>query len=262
MAFPSYTYIFTNGSTADATQVNQNYTDILNGVTDTTKDLSVSAITAAGNVVLNGNVTLGISSSKTITFMGQMSSTLGIVANNLYDIGTVTSGGLRALYFSSAAASFTTKVAAQTTVADVTITLPASTGTLRLTTSNHAISSSSGAFVGGAGAGPTDITNLTVSITTTGNPIVAILVPDGSGNNGAIGYEPGGYGNIYLNKGGSVVANSYIESVHGVTSTYLPPGSVVFYDAPAAGTYTYKLQYSNNAANINVFWSKLFVYEL
>lgn len=124
------------------------------------------------------------------------------------------------------------------------------------------LSASSGAFVGGAGAGPTDVTNLTISVTTLGNPILAILVPDGSANNSSVGFEPGAYGNLYLNRAGSVVANSYLEIVNTPNAAYWAPGSIVFYDAPAAGTYTYKIQYSNNVSNIDVFWCKLLVYEL
>ncbi len=68
MAAPSYTYTLTNGTTADASQVQQNFTDIRNGVTDSTKDLSISALTCAGSVTFNGNVTLGNASGDDITF--------------------------------------------------------------------------------------------------------------------------------------------------------------------------------------------------
>jgi len=165
MAFPSYTYTFTNGSTADATQVNQNFTDILNGISDTTKDISVASVTAAGTATLNGNVTLGSSTSKTITFNGVMSSTLNIGTNNSYDIGTITTGGLRALYFSSGAASFTTKVLGQSTAANVIVTLPAATGTLALAnTSNVKFIATS---PGGQTISDTVINTWTASVDTT-----------------------------------------------------------------------------------------------
>ena len=47
MAYPSLTYTFTNGSgnIIDAGQVNTNFTDIINGISDGTKDLNVSDIT-------------------------------------------------------------------------------------------------------------------------------------------------------------------------------------------------------------------------
>lgn len=130
MAFPTYTYTFTNGSTADATQVNQDFTDILNGISDTTKDISVNNITGAGTATLNGNVVLGNSSSKTINSTGTYISALVPNATNTYDFGAATTGGWRSLYLSSGAAAFTTRLVGQTTAANVTITMPAVTDTL------------------------------------------------------------------------------------------------------------------------------------
>jgi hypothetical protein len=70
MAAPSVTYTFTNGTTADATQVNQNFTDIINGVSDGTKDLTVSALTAGGTVSFTGtSITFGNASSDLVTFV-------------------------------------------------------------------------------------------------------------------------------------------------------------------------------------------------
>ena len=45
MASPSVTYSFTNGTSADATQVNQNFTDIINAMTDGSKTFSIDALT-------------------------------------------------------------------------------------------------------------------------------------------------------------------------------------------------------------------------
>lgn len=47
MASPSVTYQFVNGQTSDGTQVNQNFSDILNAMTDGTKTFSLAAIVAA-----------------------------------------------------------------------------------------------------------------------------------------------------------------------------------------------------------------------
>ena len=64
MALPSVSYTFTNGTTASASQVNQNFSDIVAALTDTTKSLSIDALTTAGAVSLGttlsvaGNVTL------------------------------------------------------------------------------------------------------------------------------------------------------------------------------------------------------------
>jgi hypothetical protein len=59
MAAPSVTYTFSNSTTADATEVNTNFTDIINGITDGTKDLTINLLTVNGAASFNGNVTLG-----------------------------------------------------------------------------------------------------------------------------------------------------------------------------------------------------------
>jgi len=54
MAAPSVTYTFSNQTSAEAGDVNQNFTDIINGISDGTKDLSVNSITTAGSQTYNG----------------------------------------------------------------------------------------------------------------------------------------------------------------------------------------------------------------
>jgi hypothetical protein len=75
MAAPSLTYSLTNGSTADASQVMQNFNDLLNGITDGTKDLSISALTCAGTASLNGHVNLG-------NYFGANSQTVNVKASS------------------------------------------------------------------------------------------------------------------------------------------------------------------------------------
>ena len=98
MANISVSYTFTNGTTADASQVNQNFTDIINGTSDGTKDFSINALTVAGAASLNGNVTLGNASADDITFNGSIASNIPIKTTASYAIGT-TSVGLSAIYF-------------------------------------------------------------------------------------------------------------------------------------------------------------------
>lgn len=59
MAFPSVTNNFANSTTADATQVNQNFTDLLNAFSDGTKDLSMSAGTFAGTLTASAAFATG-----------------------------------------------------------------------------------------------------------------------------------------------------------------------------------------------------------
>lgn len=48
MTAPSVTYTFTNGTTSDATQVNQNFTDLVNAASDGTKSFTISGLTISG----------------------------------------------------------------------------------------------------------------------------------------------------------------------------------------------------------------------
>ncbi len=106
MSSPSYTYTLTNGNTADASQVTQNFNDILNGVTDGTKDLNINALTVAGTATLNGAINLGNAAGDDITITGSLASSLAIKTNNAFDIGAATLG-LRKLYLGNGGAGAT-----------------------------------------------------------------------------------------------------------------------------------------------------------
>lgn len=73
MASPAVTYTFVNGNVADASQVNQNFTDIINSLTDGTKSLNIDAITASGTATFNGNSTIGDTSGDSSTVNATMS---------------------------------------------------------------------------------------------------------------------------------------------------------------------------------------------
>lgn len=127
MASPSYTYTLTNGTTADASQVMQNFNDILNGVSDGTKDLSISALTCAGAATLNGHVNLGNSSSDDLTITASLASTLNIKTTASFNIGSSTLG-LAGIYFG--ANSQTVRIVPSGSMsATYTITLPVNAGT-------------------------------------------------------------------------------------------------------------------------------------
>jgi hypothetical protein len=59
MAYPTYSFNLTNGSPNDATQVQQNFTDILNGVSDGTKDLCVKSVSATSGINVAGTAAFG-----------------------------------------------------------------------------------------------------------------------------------------------------------------------------------------------------------
>lgn len=127
MANPSVTYTFANGNTTDATQVNTNFTDLINSLTDGTKSLSVDQITAAGAVAFNGNVTLGNGTPDDITISGSLASTIAIKTTNSYNIGSSTLG-LAAIYFGSSSGSNTTKLQGAAVTGDIVFTLPITDG--------------------------------------------------------------------------------------------------------------------------------------
>lgn len=123
MAAPAYTYTLTNGTTADASQVMQDFNDILNGVTDGTKDLSINAITAAGTATFNGNVNIGNASGDDLTITASLASTIAIKATNTYNIGSATLG-LAGIYFGTGSTQTARVVAASSYAGALTYTLP------------------------------------------------------------------------------------------------------------------------------------------
>ena len=88
MASPAVTYTFTNSTTADATQVNQNFSDLISGMTDGSKSFSIDALTVAGACLLNGTVGLGNATADDITFTGYVASAITPKTDDTYDLGT------------------------------------------------------------------------------------------------------------------------------------------------------------------------------
>lgn len=142
MANISVTYTFSNGTTADATQVNQDFTDIISGTSDGTKDFSISALTAAGNVSFTGSsITLGNATGDDLTITASLASTINIKTTNSYNIGSSTLG-LASIYLG--ANSQTVRVLGSSSMsATWTLTLPVDAGTANyaLTTSGAGVTS-------------------------------------------------------------------------------------------------------------------------
>lgn len=129
MPSPSVTHTFANSTTADATQVNTNFTDIINGLTDGSKDLSISALTLAGNFTANGTTnTIGSASNDDLVVNASLASSIPIKTTNLYNIGSSTVGLLGA-YFGSSGGAFTTLVKGGAVGTSYTLTLPLTGGT-------------------------------------------------------------------------------------------------------------------------------------
>lgn len=128
MAYTTVTYTFSNSTTADATQVNQNFTDLINGLSDGTKDLSVSALTAAGTATLNGNVNLGNSSSDDLTITAALAGSVSVKTNATYNVGSSTLG-LLSIYLGGASSYTVRLLASASQSATYTLTLPTTAGT-------------------------------------------------------------------------------------------------------------------------------------
>ncbi len=127
MGYPTLTYTLTNGTTADATQVMQDFNDILNGITDGTKDVSINALTAAGTATLNGNVIAGSASSDDLTINASLASSIPIKTNNTYDIGGATAAPA-SIYLGAPSSRSTRITANQSLGASNTLVLPNGNG--------------------------------------------------------------------------------------------------------------------------------------
>lgn len=136
MAAPSVTYTFSNGTTASASEVNTNFTDIINGVSDGTKDLSINALTCAGTATLNGAINLGNASSDDLTITASLASSIAIKTNASYGIGSSTLG-LTGIYFGNS--TYTTRIVPGSLSGSNTLTLPTTTDTLVSTTASQTL---------------------------------------------------------------------------------------------------------------------------
>jgi hypothetical protein len=119
------------------------------------------------------------------------------------------------------------------------------------------VSASTGNF-STASATPVDVTNATVTITTTGRPVLLFLQPDGSTTLDASVRSTGAAAvTVVLLRDGTTIARM------AVGDSNVPVGAVQFLDVPAAGTYSYKLQANTpGAGSVVITYSKLVAYEL
>ncbi len=124
MTAPSYTYALTNGNTADASQVTQNFNDILNGVTDGTKDLSISALTCAGTATFNGNVNIGNATADDLVITASLAGDIvPKTPSGTYNLGSATFGFL-SLYLAASGDGDTAQIIAAAHAADRAYTVP------------------------------------------------------------------------------------------------------------------------------------------
>ncbi len=137
---------------------------------------------------------------------------------------------------------------------------------------NYVVSSSCGNF-STTNATFTDVTNLSVTITTTGRPVVIGIVADGDNT---VGHEAQIIANANTGdtteayyailEGSTIIATHFMTmSNTGITSgdITVPSSSLNHSYTPGAGTYTYKVQiHRGTGTSAQLRYSKLVAYEL
>lgn len=126
MALPSVTYTFTNGTSADATQVNTNFNDLVEAMTDSSADFTVGSLVVSGAVSLTGNtVTVGNATSDVLALTSRITGDLTPTASATYSIGS-SSLGWTGLYMG--ANGQTLRIIPSASLSSTyTVTLPATT---------------------------------------------------------------------------------------------------------------------------------------
>lgn len=142
---------------------------------------------------------------------------------------------------------------------------------------NQVVSASSSGAFGTSSTSMVNVTNLSVSITTTGKPVMLILVPVGqtsSESSHGLTTASAVAGTTYfafydfLRDGATVVArlNDRVRVTPGTSSilVYENSSTISAIDFPAAGTYTYvfRASTSTNTVFANVNYWKLMAYEI
>ena len=166
---------------------------------------------------------------------------------------------------SIATASLGTNIIQTTNIADGTITLtklaPRPTGT-NVGVGGLAISGSCGQAFNVNSNDFVDVSNLAVTLATTGRPVFVGLIADGSTNSAYLEASTAGGGAIFF---AAIVRDSTntvaISQGRGYSTYRAPPGVVYTVDTPSFGSHTYKVQaYAGNQGNVSNV--RLIAYEL
>ena len=127
------------------------------------------------------------------------------------------------------------------------------------------LSASCGDFSNG-GSGFVDVPNLTVTLTTSGRPIVVALQPSGVAP--AAGLQSShvkstSYARFRFLRDGASISDCNGPGASGSSEAVIAtPSSFHALDVPGAGTYTYKFQVDPGTVAIRVYEAKLIAYEL
>lgn len=123
------------------------------------------------------------------------------------------------------------------------------------------ISASSGNYSTGSTSFVT-VTNLSVTITTTGRPVFVGLISDGNGASNESNYGCTATRTLLMQLLRDGV-QKYFVGVGSSATLFLPASSFSYVDDVPAGTYTYSIQVrSLTGDDVNVKYSKLVAYQL
>lgn len=128
------------------------------------------------------------------------------------------------------------------------------------------ISSSSGSF-STTSTSYVDVTNLSVSITTTGRPVFIGIIADTTaaylGSSNTSGGTNGSSFKIVRGSTDIMISSLRSDNSSATSISRVPPSSVWHIDTPSSGTYTYKVQcISNSGVSTSAINCKLIAYEL
>lgn len=236
---------------------------------------SFNTIYSCANTIDNANITstaniLPIKLDPTVADVGiGRNATTGVLSVNVDDVGIEISGDDLQLKDSGV----TTAKINDSAVTTAKINDGAVTQAKRAAL-GHQLSSSSGSIITSPAVANTfyDLTNLTISITTTGRPVYIGLISDGSGSSASVGASQNASTplcQIKFVRGSTDVSQQYISIASpnyssGTTRIFVPASSFNHIDVPTSGTYTYKAQAtcSSTAATYFVQNIKMIAYEL
>lgn len=121
----------------------------------------------------------------------------------------------------------------------------------KLAAANIATSSSSGSFTT-TSATYVNVTNLSVTISTVGRPVMIFFNPPGatSSDIGFVGAGAAGSGSFRILRSGGAISTTVVSTT--ANNSLVPPGSLNFIDQPSAGSHTYVLQAQRNIASGSV----------
>jgi hypothetical protein len=124
-----------------------------------------------------------------------------------------------------------------------------------------AVSSTSGAY-SASNTSFVTVTNLSVTITTTGRPVFVGIIPDPANGLSNIGINASGAVQYRFQRGSTALGTVNLNNANSSTAIELP-NSIFIIDYPSASTYTYTFQVAaGGASTITINNADLIAYEL